>query len=177
MGQRPIIAEDLGFLTPSVQKLLEDTGYPGMKVLEFAFDSRDGGGRVYQPHNYPAHCVAYVGTHDNDTALGWLSTARPEDVALAREYLHLDPAEGENWGMMRAIWSSAAGCAIVQMQDLLGLGSEGRMNTPSTWAETGSGGRCPALTARRWPGGCGGRWSCMSACRRKKGEKLYEDPD
>ena len=132
VGQRPIIAEDLGFLTPSVQKLLEDTGYPGMKVLEFAFDSRDGGGRVYQPHNYPAHCVAYVGTHDNDTALGWLSTARPEDVALAREYLHLDPAEGENWGMMRAIWSSAAGCAIVQMQDLLGLGSEGRMNTPST---------------------------------------------
>ena len=132
LGKRAIIAEDLGFLTPSVHKLLSDTGYPGMKVLEFAFDSRDGGGRVYQPHNYPPHCVAYVGTHDNDTALGWLNTADPDDVALAREYLHLDPKEGENWGMMRAIWSSAADCAIVQMQDLLGLGSEGRINTPST---------------------------------------------
>lgn len=132
VGKKNIIAEDLGFLTPSVHQLLTDTGYPGMKVLEFAFDSRDGSGRVYQPHNYPAHCVAYVGTHDNDTALGWLSTADPEDVSLAREYLHLDPSEGENWGMMRAIWSSAAGCAIVQMQDLLGLGEEGRMNTPST---------------------------------------------
>lgn len=132
VGQRAIIAEDLGFLTPSVQQLLADTGYPGMKVLEFAFDSRDGGGRVYQPHNYPKNCVAYVGTHDNDTALGWLETADPEDVALAREYLHLDAAEGENWGMMRAIWCSTADCAIVQMQDLLGLGTEARMNTPST---------------------------------------------
>ena len=75
VGRRPIIAEDLGFLTPSVQRLLAETGYPGMKVLEFAFDSRDGGGRAYQPHNYPVNCVAYVGTHDNDTALGWLATA------------------------------------------------------------------------------------------------------
>ena len=132
VGRRSIIAEDLGFLTASVRQLLANTGYPGMKVLEFAFDSRDGGGRVYQPHNYPTNCVAYVGTHDNDTALGWLRTADPEDVALAREYLHLDSAEGENWGMMRAIWSSTADCAIVQMQDLLGLGTEGRMNTPST---------------------------------------------
>ena len=132
VGQRPIIAEDLGFLTPSVHQLLKNTGYPGMKVLEFAFDSRDGGGRTYQPHNYPTNCVAYVGTHDNDTALGWISTANPEDVALAREYLHLDSIEGENWGMMRAIWSSTADYAIVQMQDLLGLSSEGRINTPST---------------------------------------------
>lgn len=65
-----------------------------MKVLQFAFDSRDGGGRAYQPHNYPTNCVAYVGTHDNDTALGWLAEAEPADVALAWEYLHLDPAEG-----------------------------------------------------------------------------------
>ena len=132
IGKRPIIAEDLGFLTPSVYKLLAGTGYPGMKVLEFAFDSRDGGGRTYQPHNYPVNCVAYVGTHDNPTALGWLQEADPQDVALAREYLHLDPAEGENWGMMRAIWASPARWAVVQMQDLLGLGSEGRINTPST---------------------------------------------
>ena len=132
LGKREIIAEDLGFLTPSVHQLLADTGYPGMKLLEFAFDSRDGGGRLYQPHNYPTHCIAYVGTHDNDTALGWMKTAEPADVAMAQEYLHLDPVEGENWGMMRAIWSSCAGCTIVQMQDLLGLGSESRMNTPST---------------------------------------------
>ena len=132
LGKRPIIAEDLGFLTPSVHRMLAGTGFPGMKVLEFAFDSRDGGGRIYQPHNYPVNCVAYVGTHDNDTALGWLSTAWPGDAALAREYLHLDPAEGENWGMMRAVWASPAGRAIVQMQDLLDLGSEGRINTPST---------------------------------------------
>lgn len=132
IGKRPIIAEDLGFLTPSVYKLLDDTGFPGMKVLEFAFDSRDGSGRVYQPHNYPQNCVAYVGTHDNDTALGWLAEADPADTAFAREYLHLDKAEGENWGMMRAIWASTANCAIVQMQDLLGLGSDGRMNIPST---------------------------------------------
>ena len=132
IGKRPIIAEDLGFLTPAVHQLLADTGFPGMKVLQFAFDSRDGGGRAYQPHNYPANCVAYVGTHDNDTALGWLAEAEPADVALAREYLHLDPAEGENWGMMRAVWASTADCAVVQMQDVLGLGNEARMNTPST---------------------------------------------
>ena len=113
-------------------------------MLEFAFDSRDGGGRTYQPHNYPTNCVAYVGTHDNDTALGWIRTAKPEDVALAREYLHLDSIEGENWGMMRAIWSSTADCAIVQMQDLLGLSSEGRINTPSTLGGFDS----PALAKR-----------------------------
>ena len=132
IGKRPIIAEDLGFLTPAVHQLLADTGFPGMKVLQFAFDSRDGGGRAYQPHNYPANCVAYVGTHDNDTALGWLAEAEPADVALAREYLHLDPAEGENWGMMRAVWASTADCAVVQMQDVLGLGGDARMNTPGT---------------------------------------------
>ena len=73
-----------------------------------------------------------MGTHDNDTALGWLETAPAKDVALAREYLHLDPAEGEGWGMMRAIWASPADTAVVQMQDLLGLGSDARVNTPST---------------------------------------------
>ncbi len=132
VGKREIIAEDLGFITPEVHRLLEETGFPGMKVLEFGFDRRDGGGRLYQPHNYPKNCVAYVGTHDNETALGWMKDAYPEDAALAREYLHLDEGEGENWGMMRAIWSSHADCAIVQMQDVLGIGAQGRMNRPST---------------------------------------------
>ena len=132
LGHQNIIAEDLGFLTPSVRRLLYDTGYPGMKVLEFAFDSRDGSGIDYLPHNYPRNCVAYVGTHDNETALGWLASAPRPDVSLAREYLHLDSREGEHWGMMRAVWSSVADRAIVQMQDVLGIGREGRMNIPST---------------------------------------------
>lgn len=132
LGALDIVAEDLGYLTPSVRKLLVDTGFPGMKILEFAFDSRDGGGASYLPFSYPTNCVAYVGTHDNDTALGWLESALPDDVAHARAYLHLDPAEGEGWGFMRAIWASPADLAIVQMQDLLELGSEARINVPST---------------------------------------------
>jgi len=131
LGPRDIIAEDLGFLTPSVRKLLEETGYPGMKVLEFAFDSRDTGGG-YLPHCYTPHCVAYTGTHDNDTILGWLATAPAEDAALARAYLRLSEQEGCHWGMMRSAWASVADLAVMQLQDLLGLGSEGRMNTPST---------------------------------------------
>lgn len=132
LGAVDIVAEDLGYLTPSVRALLADTGFPGMKILEFAFDSRDGGGASYLPFSYPTNCVAYVGTHDNDTALGWLVTALPDDVAHARAYLHLDPAEGEGWGFMRAIWASPADLVIVQMQDLLELGSEARINVPST---------------------------------------------
>lgn len=135
IGKQQIIAEDLGFITPEVKSLLEYTGFPGMKVLEFGFDRRDGGGRMYQPHNYPQNCVAYVGTHDNETALGWLEQADPEDVALAREYLCLEPGKEENWGMMTALWASRADLVIVQMQDLLGLGREGRMNIPSTQGE------------------------------------------
>ena len=76
--------------------------------------------------------MAYTGTHDNDTIVGWMKTARPEDVAYATEYMHLTEEEGYNWGMMRVLWASAAGMTIVQAQDLLGLGSESRMNTPST---------------------------------------------
>ena len=106
-----------------------------MKVLEFAFDSRDGGGSAYLPENYPEHCVAYVGTHDNDTALGWLKTAPAEDVAYAREYLHETEDEATARAMLAAIWNSRAELSIVQAQDILGLGSEARMNTPSTVGE------------------------------------------
>ena len=132
IGQPPIIAEDLGFLTESVRKLLEESGFPGMKVLEFAFDSRDANSAEYFPHKYLPHCVAYTGTHDNDTVNGWMKTARPDDVAHAKEYLGLTEEEGYNWGMMRALWKTEANLTIVQAQDLLGLGSESRMNTPST---------------------------------------------
>lgn len=131
LGEKDIIAEDLGFLTPSVRQLLADSGYPGMKVLEFAFDSRDGG-NDYLPHCYPRHCVVYTGTHDNDTILGWAASAPADDVAFAKAYLRLTEEEGVHWGMMRAAWASVADLAVMQFQDLLGLGREGRINTPST---------------------------------------------
>ncbi len=130
LGKLPIIAEDLGFLTPSVHKLLKDSGFPGMKVIQFAFDSREDSD--YLPHNYPTNCVVYTGTHDNDTVLGWMNTAPKASVKFAKEYLNLTEEEGYNWGLMRAAWSSVAELAIVPMQDLLGLGSEARINIPST---------------------------------------------
>ena len=153
LGPRDIIAEDLGFLTDSVGKLLAETGYPGMKVLEFAFDSRDTGGG-YLPHCYTPHCVAYTGTHDNDTIQGWMASAPAEDTALARAYLRLNEQEGFHWGMMRSVWASAADLAVIQFQDLLGLGSEARMNIPSTlggnnWRWRTAPGTCGEKLARR----------------------------
>lgn len=130
LGKLPIIVEDLGFLTPSVHKLLKDSGFPGMKVIQFAFDSREESD--YLPHTYTNHCVVYTGTHDNDTVMGWMKTAPKASVKYAKEYLNLTKEEGYNWGMMRAAWSSVADMAIVPMQDILGLGSEARINTPST---------------------------------------------
>ena len=152
LGRQNIIAEDLGFLTDSVRELLRKTGYPGMKILEFAFDSRDNGSD-YLPHCYPAHCVAYTGTHDNDTILGWMATAPKKDVSFAKAYLRLNSREGYHWGMMRAAWASPADLAVMQAQDLLGLGSEARMNIPSTlgtnwmWRAL-PGAFTPALAAR-----------------------------
>ncbi|MCI5703839.1 4-alpha-glucanotransferase [Candidatus Pseudoscillospira sp. SGI.172] len=130
LGRQDIIAEDLGFLTDSVRQLLRESGFPGMKVLQFAFDSREESD--YLPHNYGKHCVVYVGTHDNDTALGWLNTAAPEDRDFAVEYLKLTEAEGYAWGLMRGAWASVADLAVVTAQDLLELGGEARMNSPST---------------------------------------------
>ena len=127
----PIIAEDLGFLTDSVKQLLASTGFPGMKVLEFAFDSRDTGSG-YLPHCYPNNCVVYTGTHDNDTILGWFETAPEEFQNNAIRYLRLTKEEGYHIGMMRCAWASVADTAIMKMQDFLGLGVEGSMNTPST---------------------------------------------
>ena len=131
LGKKDIIAEDLGFLTPSVRKLLRDSGYPGMKVLEFAFDSRYSDSD-YLPHHCPAHCVVYAGTHDNDTIQGWMASAPRRSVSFAKAYLRLSKREGYHWGMMRAAWATPAELAVMQLQDILGLGSEARMNTPST---------------------------------------------
>ena len=124
------IAEDLGFLTPSVLQLVKDTGYPGMKILQFAFDSREDSD--YLPHNYTRHSVVYTGTHDNDTILGWFDSANPQDTSFAINYLRLTKEEGYNWGMMNGAWASVANWVVVQMQDLLSLDNIARMNTPST---------------------------------------------
>ena len=103
-----------------------------MKVLEFAFDKRDENSVEYLPWKIPANSIGYIGTHDNDTANGWMKTANPEDVAFATQFLHLTEEEGYNWGMMRALWQSNSDTTIIQFQDVLGLGSESRMNTPSS---------------------------------------------
>lgn len=125
-----IIAEDLGYQTPAVYKLVNDSGFPGMKVLQFAFDSREPSN--YLPHTYTRHCVCYTGTHDNTTAAAWMREAAPEDVGYAVSYLGLNPQEGLHWGLIRGGMSSVADLFVAQMQDYLGLGSEARMNVPST---------------------------------------------
>lgn len=130
LGDIPIIAEDLGLLTPSVVQLLKDTGYPGMKVLEFAFDS--GEDNDYLPHNYTANSVVYTGTHDNDTIMGWYNTAKEKDSEYASEYANRREDEEFNWAIIRLAYSSVSNLAVAQMQDILGLGSEARINIPST---------------------------------------------
>ena len=124
------IAEDLGFLTPEVRQLLEDSGFPGMKVLEFAFDSREPSN--YLPHTYTPHCVCYAGTHDNAPLMIWKDEADPADIAMARRYLGLNESEGFHWGVLRGGLSSVAELFVAQMQDYLGLGAGSRMNTPGT---------------------------------------------
>jgi len=130
LGDVKIIAEDLGYMTDSVKGFLKNSGFPGMKVLGFAFDTL--GDNDYLPHNYDKNCIVYTGTHDNDTVLGWFSKAGQEQTAFAKRYLKLDETEGYHWGMIRGALSSTASLSIVPMQDFLGLGSEARMNTPAT---------------------------------------------
>jgi len=130
LGRLPIIAEDLGFLTPGVHELRKGAGYPGMKVLQFAFDSKEESD--YLPHNYEHDCVVYTGTHDNTTITGWFEEADKEDVAFAVEYGALTKEEGYNWGILRLMYESVGNVAIAQMQDFLGLPGSARMNTPST---------------------------------------------
>lgn len=122
------IAEDLGYPTPGVAKLLHDSGWPGMKVLQFAFDSRDSSS--YLPHSYHNHCVCYTGTHDNAPLAMWRREAAAEDIDYATEYLGLSEREGFNWGILRGGLGSVADLFVAQMQDYLGLGAGHRMNTP-----------------------------------------------
>ena len=121
------IAEDLGLLTDAVHDLRNASGLPGMKVLEFAFSGPDN---AYLPHNYQPHCVCYTGTHDNDTAVGWYTHATEEEKAFAKAYLGADDAESVRRALLRAGQGSVAELFVAQLQDYLGLGSEGRINVP-----------------------------------------------
>jgi len=132
LGELNIIAEDLGFVTDSVRKLVRDVGYPGMKVLEFAFDSREKSD--YLPHNYDRNCVIFTGTHDNDTIQGWYQSLCPEDKQLSIEYMGNAKTEFKeiHWDFIRLALASVARLAIIPIQDYLGLGAEARINRPST---------------------------------------------
>ena len=128
LGELPIIAEDLGLMTQGVIDLREATGFPGMKILGFAFDS--GEENDYLPHTYTKNCVVYTGTHDNDTLIGWFQKAKEEDRQFARDYLNSRSDDEIHWDAIRGAWSSVASMAISPVQDFLGLGSEARINTP-----------------------------------------------
>lgn len=140
LGDLPFWAEDLGVITPDVEELRDGFGFPGMRILQFAF-----GGDPHNhdlPHNYIPNCVAYTGTHDNDTTVGWWhsqagagSTRDAGEIGREREFCmkYLDTDGSEiHWDFIRAVWSSVADAAIAPLQDLLGLGTEGRMNLPAS---------------------------------------------
>lgn len=135
LGRRPVIAEDLGYVTDTVRQLVAQTGYPGMKVLEFAFDSRDTGSAAdYLPHNYPENCVAYTGTHDNETLVAWLKEITDGERASVREYLWDwdTPEEKLCHSLIALVMRSRAALCIIPIQDYLGLGASARLNRPST---------------------------------------------
>ncbi len=131
-GELQIIAEDLGYVTESVKRLVAESGYPGMKVMEFAFDSREAGD--YMPYTYTQNCVVYTGTHDNQTLAAWYDELTDEDRALAADYLCLKDEDRREtvWAFIRMTLASVADTAIIPLQDYLGLGAEARMNHPAT---------------------------------------------
>jgi 4-alpha-glucanotransferase len=135
IGRKSVIAEDLGYITDTVRKLVADSGFMGTKVLEFAFDTRDtGSAREYLPHNYIENCVAYTGTHDNETLVGWWQEIDDEGRKKARDYLcdYYTPADKMYIPLIGVIMRSNAKICIVPIQDYLGLDNKSRMNTPSS---------------------------------------------
>jgi len=140
LGELPIIAEDLGVITPDVEALRDDFGFPGMRILQFAFSSDSKNHDL--PHNYHANVVVYTGTHDNDTTVGWFSSVAGEGSTRTEEevegertmcmrYLNTDGKE-IHWDFIRGVWQTVANTAVVPLQDLLGLGNEARMNLPNS---------------------------------------------
>lgn len=131
LGAKKVIAEDLGFLTKSVIKLVKKTGYPGMKIIQFAFDSRSGDSD-YLPHHYEKNSIVYTGTHDNDTTLSWYETLSRSDRKFANEYLDIKRKKEVPWKFITAAMASVSDTCIIPMQDYLELGNEARFNFPST---------------------------------------------
>ena len=135
LGEKAIIAEDLGYMTDTVRQLVKESGYPNMKVLEFAFDSRDSSGAgEYLPHNYNPNCVCYTGTHDNETIYGWLSSIKKAERKMICTYLDRPDATDEELakGLIRMAVSSVAGMCVIPIQDYLLLDNSARINFPST---------------------------------------------
>ena len=135
LGWKQVIAEDLGYVTDSVRELVRQSGFPGMKVLEFAFDSRDSGcANDYLPHNYTENAVAYTGTHDNETIAGWWKSITPEEQKLARSYLcdQHTPAKYLHKSFISLIMRSRASLCVIPIQDYMGLDNKCRINKPST---------------------------------------------
>ena len=135
LGWKQVIAEDLGYVTDSVRQLVHDSGFPGMKVLEFAFDSRDSGcANDYLPHNYPENSVAYTGTHDNETIAGWWKSITVNERKLARDYLcdNWTPDKDLYKCFISLVMRSSAKLCVIPMQDYMGLDNSCRMNQPST---------------------------------------------
>ncbi len=135
LGRHQVIAEDLGYVTDSVRELVRESGFPGMKVLEFAFDSRDSGSaNDYLPHNYIENSVAYTGTHDNETITGWFKSITKEERQMARDYLcdQHTPAKELYKSFIALVMRSNSRMCIVPMQDYMGLDNRCRMNQPST---------------------------------------------
>jgi len=127
LGELPIIAEDLGVITPDVVELREANNLPGMRIFQFAFDSDPTD--PFLPHHYPENCVVYTGTHDNDTARGWYERVPEKDKEFFRQYMDRD-GSNVSWDMIRGVWASVAVFGLAPMQDFLGLGNEARMNYP-----------------------------------------------
>lgn len=147
LGEKEIIAEDLGYVTDSVRQLVKDSGFPGMKVLEFAFDSRDSGcASDYLPHNYPENCVAYTGTHDNETIKGWYASITAQERKLARDYLcvSLYPRQPSAHVLYQPDYAQPGQNVHHPLQDYMGLDNDCRINTPSTVGTTGDGAFFPA---------------------------------
>ncbi|MBT3322395.1 MAG: 4-alpha-glucanotransferase [Anaerolineae bacterium] len=126
LGELAIIAEDLGEITPDVFELRDQFNLPGMKIFQFAFSDNNN---PFLPHHYPENCVAYTGTHDNNTARGWYETASEHEKDFARRYLSVDGSDF-SWDLIRRLWKSKASFVLAPMQDLLNLGEEARMNYP-----------------------------------------------
>lgn len=131
LGEKSIIAEDLGDIFDSVKELLKNSGFPGMRVLQFGFNP-ESNDNDHLPHNYPVNSVVYTGTHDNSTVLGWYKAADLKSKAMCRKYLTMRPFEKVNKAFIRELYKSQAELAIVPLQDVIGLDDKARMNIPST---------------------------------------------